>query len=267
MSPVIEKQAMQQEVTIDAGAMARDIGESGRVAIYGIYFDTGRAELKPESAPAMAEIAKMLKQSPVLRVYVVGHTDMTADLATNVKLSLARAQSVVNALVSQHGIAAARLIPYGDGPYAPVATNRTEEGRAKNRRVELVEIAVKKAGDEARRPDDRKGHPDGIPGIYLRHVDEEGHDDEGGVADQEPRPALGGRHDALDAVRPPVADDLRRVAGVLDAAIENARVQLEYATIKDSLPVAPAAAIGRRRGLRAFAHPSDSQSTFTTAPF
>jgi outer membrane protein OmpA-like peptidoglycan-associated protein len=68
---------------------------------------------------------------------------MTADLATNVKLSLARAQSVVNALVSQHGIAAARLIPYGDGPSAPVATNRTEEGRAKNRRVELVEIAVK----------------------------------------------------------------------------------------------------------------------------
>jgi outer membrane protein OmpA-like peptidoglycan-associated protein len=140
---IIEKQAMQQEVTIDAGAMARDIGESGRVAIYGIYFDTGRAELKPESAPAVAEIAKMMQQSAALRVYVVGHTDMTADLATNVKLSLARAQSVVNALVSQHGIAAARLMPYGDGPYAPVATNRTEEGRAKNRRVELVEIAVK----------------------------------------------------------------------------------------------------------------------------
>ncbi len=68
---------------------------------------------------------------------------MTADLATNVKLSQARAQSVVNALVSQYGIAAARLTPYGAGPYAPVATNRTEEGRAKNRRVELVEIATR----------------------------------------------------------------------------------------------------------------------------
>jgi outer membrane protein OmpA-like peptidoglycan-associated protein len=140
---IIEKQAMQQEVTIDAKAMARDLGETGRVAIYGIFFDTGKSELKPESGPALVEIAKLLKESPALKVYVVGHTDMVADLATNVKLSQARAQSVVNALVSQHGIAGARLIAYGDGPYAPVASNRTEEGRAKNRRVELVEIATK----------------------------------------------------------------------------------------------------------------------------
>jgi OOP family OmpA-OmpF porin len=143
MMVIIEKQAMQQDVTIDAKAMAQDLGETGRVAIYGIFFDTGKAELKPESGPALIEIAKLLKGSPELKVYVVGHTDMTADLATNVKLSQARAQSVVNALVSQHGIASARLIAYGDGPYAPVATNKTEEGRAKNRRVELVEIAVK----------------------------------------------------------------------------------------------------------------------------
>jgi OmpA-OmpF porin, OOP family len=68
---------------------------------------------------------------------------MTADLATNVKLSQARAQSVVDALVSQQGIASTRLIPHGAGPYAPVASNKTEEGRAKNRRVELVEISTK----------------------------------------------------------------------------------------------------------------------------
>jgi len=105
---VVEKQAMQQEVTIDAKAMARDLGESGRVALYGIYFDTGKAELKPESGPALAEIAKLLTGSPALKVYVVGHTDMVADAATNVKLSQARAQAVVNALVSQHGIAVAR---------------------------------------------------------------------------------------------------------------------------------------------------------------
>ena len=140
---IIEKQAMQQDVTIDAKAMARDLGETGRVAIYGIFFDTGKSELKPESGPALVEIAKLLKESPALKVYVVGHTDMVADLATNVKLSQARAQSVVNALVSQHGIASARLIAYGDGPYAPVASNKTEEGRAKNRRVELVEIATR----------------------------------------------------------------------------------------------------------------------------
>ena len=143
MMVIIEKQAMQQDVVIDADGMARDIGETGKVAIYGILFDTGKAELKPESGPALVEIGKLLKANPALKVYVVGHTDMTADLSTNLKLSQARAQSVVNALVSQHGIAAARLIPYGDGPYAPVASNKTEEGRAKNRRVELVEIATK----------------------------------------------------------------------------------------------------------------------------
>jgi OOP family OmpA-OmpF porin len=143
MMVIIEKQAMQQEVTIDAKAMAQDLGDTGRVAIYGIFFDTGKAELKPESGAALVEIAKLLKGSPGLKVYVVGHTDMTADLATNVKLSQARAQSVVSALVSQHGIDGARMIAYGSGPYAPVATNKTEEGRAKNRRVELVEIAIK----------------------------------------------------------------------------------------------------------------------------
>jgi outer membrane protein OmpA-like peptidoglycan-associated protein len=143
MMVILEKEGMKQDVTLDAEAMAHDIGEAGRVAVYGILFDTGKAELKPESAPALTEIAKLLKEDPSLKVYVVGHTDMLADLATNVRLSQARAQSVVNALVSQHGIAAARLIPYGDGPYAPVASNRTEEGRAKNRRVELVEIATR----------------------------------------------------------------------------------------------------------------------------
>ncbi len=134
---------MQQDVAIDADGMARDIGETGRVAIYGILFDTGKAELKPESGPALSEIAKLLKANLPLKVYVVGHTDMTADLATNLKLSQARAQSVVNALVSQHGVVAARLIPFGAGPYAPVASNLTEEGRARNRRVELVEITTK----------------------------------------------------------------------------------------------------------------------------
>ncbi len=143
MMVIVEKQAMQQEVTIDAKAMAKDIGETGRVAIYGIHFDTGKADLKPDSSAALVEIAKLLKANPTLKLYVVGHTDMVADLATNLKLSQARAQAVVSALVGQHGIAAARLSPYGAGPYSPVATNRTEEGRAKNRRVELVEIATK----------------------------------------------------------------------------------------------------------------------------
>lgn len=137
---IVEREAMTQDVTVDANAMAHDIGAMGKVAIYGIHFDTGRADLKPESGVALIEIAKMLNANSGLKVYVVGHTDMTADLTTNLKLSEARAQAVVNVLVSKHGIAATRLIPFGAGPYAPVASNRSEEGRAKNRRVELVEI-------------------------------------------------------------------------------------------------------------------------------
>jgi outer membrane protein OmpA-like peptidoglycan-associated protein len=138
---VVEKQAMQQEV--NAVSMARDITDTGRVALYGIYFDTGKAELKPESEPALVEIEKLLKQNTSLRVCIVGHTDMVADFATNMKLSQARAQAVVTALVSKYGIPAARLVPFGASPYAPVASNKTDEGRAKNRRVELVEIATK----------------------------------------------------------------------------------------------------------------------------
>ena len=140
---IIEKQAMQQEVSMDANAMGSSLDDTGRVALYGIYFDTGKSMLKPESDSTLAEIAKLLRQKPLLKVFIVGHTDMVGDPAMNVKLSQARAQSVVAELAAKHGIAAARLTPFGAGPYAPVASNRDEDGRAKNRRVELVEIATK----------------------------------------------------------------------------------------------------------------------------
>jgi len=94
--------------------------------------------IKPESEPALAEMAKLLKDNPSLNVFIVGHTDNTGTFEHNMKLSLDRATAVVNALVSGHGIAAARLKAVGDGPTAPVASNDTDEGRAKNRRVELV---------------------------------------------------------------------------------------------------------------------------------
>ena len=128
---------------MDAAAMAQGLSDTGQVAIYGIYFDTGKSELKPESEPALDEIAKLLKASPMLKVFIVGHTDMVGDPAANVKLSQARAQAVVMALVTKNGIAAVRLTPFGAGPYAPVASNKTEDGRAKNRRVELVEITTR----------------------------------------------------------------------------------------------------------------------------
>jgi outer membrane protein OmpA-like peptidoglycan-associated protein len=126
-------------VTVDAGAMKKAIAETGRVALYGLFFDTGRAEVKSDSRPALDEIAKLLKSDPTLRVLVVGHTDTVGSLQGNQDLSLRRAHSVVDALVKGHGIDAGRLQAVGVGFAAPVATNRNEQGRAKNRRVELVE--------------------------------------------------------------------------------------------------------------------------------
>ena len=140
---IIEKEAMKQDVAIDAAAMASGIADTGSVAIYGINFDTASSVIKPESGPAIDEIAKLLTNNPTLKVYIVGHTDMVGDAASNVRLSQARAQSVISDLVSKHGIAAARLLAFGNGPYAPVATNKTDDGRARNRRVDLVEIATK----------------------------------------------------------------------------------------------------------------------------
>ncbi len=140
---IIETQAMQQEVTLDAAGMASSIADTGSVAIYGINFDTAKSDIKPESAPAIDEIAKLLTSNPTLKVGIVGHTDMVGDAASNMKLSQERAQSVITELVSKHGIAAARLVAFGAGPWAPLASNKTDDGRAKNRRVELVEIATK----------------------------------------------------------------------------------------------------------------------------
>ena len=140
---IIEKEAMKQEVTIDAAAMADSLKDAGSVTIYGIYFDTAKSDLKPESNPAIGEIAKLLSNNPALKVYIVGHTDMIGDADSNQMLSQARAQSVINELIRKQGIKDDRLIARGLGPYAPVASNKTEEGRAKNRRVELVEITTK----------------------------------------------------------------------------------------------------------------------------
>lgn len=135
---IIERKAMEQYIVADAAAMSGDLKTTGHVALYGIFFDTGKAEVKPESKPALDEIAKLLKQDPALRLKVVGHTDMVGSQEANLKLSEARGEAVAQALVSQYGIQPTRLKGHGVGALAPVATNDTEEGRAKNRRVELV---------------------------------------------------------------------------------------------------------------------------------
>lgn len=135
---IIEKGAMKQDVVADAAAMGNDINATGHVSVYGIYFDTGMSEVKPESAVAISEIARLLKDDGALKLYVVGHTDNAGTLESNTKLSKERADAVVRDLSGKYAIAATRLQAQGVASLAPVSTNDTEEGKAKNRRVELV---------------------------------------------------------------------------------------------------------------------------------
>jgi OmpA-OmpF porin, OOP family len=125
-------------VVVDAAALARGIEEAGTVRVYGILFDFDKANIRPESAPTLEAIAQLLKEEPGLEIFVVGHTDSSGALDHNMRLSAARARSVVSALTAKHGIAGTRLGAHGVGPLAPVAPNTTEAGREQNRRVELV---------------------------------------------------------------------------------------------------------------------------------
>jgi OmpA-OmpF porin, OOP family len=136
---VVETAPMETRmVKVDAAAMAKDIHSAGKVALYGIYFDTNSDTVKPESAAMLQEIALLLKQEPALNLYVVGHTDNVGGFDYNMDLSRRRAASVVAVLTAKHGVAAQRLKSGGVGLLAPVAPNESEDGRAKNRRVELV---------------------------------------------------------------------------------------------------------------------------------
>ncbi len=135
---IVTETALTQDVVATAAAMSSGLTSAGHIVVNGILFDTGKAEVKPESAAALQEVAKMLKADPKMRVYVVGHTDNVGVLASNVDLSKRRAASVAAELTAKYGIPADRLASYGDGPYAPIASNDSEDGRALNRRVELV---------------------------------------------------------------------------------------------------------------------------------
>ena len=136
---IIEQSAMKDDlISVNADAILKGIKATGKFVIYGIYFDFDKADVKRESDPTMKEIAAVLKSDPSLDLYVVGHTDMKGTLSYNADLSKRRAASVVKELIDKHGIGSGRLIPDGVGPLSPVATNESDEGRTKNRRVELV---------------------------------------------------------------------------------------------------------------------------------
>ncbi|QPF83616.1 OmpA family protein [Bradyrhizobium genosp. L] len=125
-------------VPVSASEIAKKLDTSGQVILSGILFDFNKSQLKPDSRPALDEIAAFLKKDPARKVYLVGHTDNVGGFDFNMQLSQARAEAVVADLVSTYGITPARLKGYGAGLLAPIASNATDDGRAKNRRVELI---------------------------------------------------------------------------------------------------------------------------------
>jgi OOP family OmpA-OmpF porin len=138
---VVEAKAMETGkvgATLNAGEMAKGIAAEGKVAIYGVFFDTDKADVKSESTPALAEMAKLLQKDAALKVHVVGHTDNQGATARNLELSQKRAEAVLKALVTDYKIDAKRLSAKGVASYAPVGSNDHEAGRGQNRRVELV---------------------------------------------------------------------------------------------------------------------------------
>ena len=136
---VIETKAMQNRmVQVKAAEMEKQISTTGRVALYGIYFDTNKAMLKAESDSTLQEVQKLLQDDVELKLLVVGHTDNVGEFEFNRDLSNRRAAAVVEALTGRFGISKQRLFPFGSSFASPAAPNTTEDGRAKNRRVELV---------------------------------------------------------------------------------------------------------------------------------
>lgn len=134
----VKEEAMKQDVVVKADAIKSGIKEEGKAIFYGIYFDTDKSTLKPESDPTLAEIAKFLKANPGTNVFIVGHTDNTGDFNHNLTLSKERADAVVAKLISAYAINKTQVTAQGVASLSPVASNDTKEGQAKNRRVEIV---------------------------------------------------------------------------------------------------------------------------------
>jgi outer membrane protein OmpA-like peptidoglycan-associated protein len=132
---IVEVKSMKQEVEF---SIREGIDKDGKVALYGILFDIGKSDIKPESSETLKQITGYLNTNPSVKIIVAGHTDNTGTFESNLTLSEARAESIKNYLVDNAKIAASRLISAGVGQACPVSTNDTEEGRKLNRRVEIV---------------------------------------------------------------------------------------------------------------------------------
>lgn len=136
---IIETEDMDRGmVSVSLDGLINGLDSHGHVRVDGLVFAHDSAELLPESDAAMTVLRTLLEQRPALSLYIVGHTDITGRLAYNLSLSERRASTVVTTLIEQHGIAPSRLVAQGVGPLAPEASNASEAGRARNRRVEIV---------------------------------------------------------------------------------------------------------------------------------
>lgn len=134
---IVTEKEMKQEVVADASSLSDEINKTGHVAVYGIHFDTGKAAILPESQDTLKQILLLLQQNADLKLRIEGHTDNQGTAAANQTLSEKRAQAVVGWLVA-NGVDMSRLTAKGYGQSKPVGDNATEDGRAKNRRVELA---------------------------------------------------------------------------------------------------------------------------------
>ena len=136
---IVEEKPMETGmVKVTADILKTNILKDGHMAVYGIYFDTGKSDIKPESSVTIKEIATLLQKNPLLQIYIVGHTDNVGKLNDNMELSQKRAEAVVNELITKYKISSTNLQAEGVGPLAPVASNDTKEGKELNRRVEIV---------------------------------------------------------------------------------------------------------------------------------
>ncbi len=134
----IEVQGMDKGL-VSVKNLETDLTQNGHIAIYGIHFDSSKSDIKPESTQTLKNIAEYLNAHPDKKYVIVGHTDNIGDFDANIKLSRDRAYSVIAELTSKYEVKAEQLKAYGDGSTAPIATNSSDEGKAKNRRVEIVE--------------------------------------------------------------------------------------------------------------------------------
>lgn len=134
----IKEAAMKQDIVLNADEIKASLAAEGKVSFYGIFFDTDKAVVKPESAPTLTAIAAFLKANPATSVFIVGHTDNTGDFIRNSTLSKDRATAVVTELTTKYSVNKTQVTAQGVASLAPVAPNDTEEGKARNRRVEIV---------------------------------------------------------------------------------------------------------------------------------